>query len=110
MQAAAGCPSLVRLWLDHTAITGSNLGELKALPNLKYLNLTATAVRAQDVQRLKGSPKLAELYLYGSRVAKGDWMELKREFPNVKLDSGAYTMPFLRTDTAIVRTPTTPHP
>jgi uncharacterized membrane protein len=103
--AAAACPRLVRLWLDHTAITGTNLGELRALVNLKYLNLTGTAVRAGDVAKLKGLPKLATLYLYQTKVGRGDWGELKRDFPRVVLDSGRYSIPFLKTDTAIVRAP-----
>jgi uncharacterized membrane protein len=103
--AAAACPRLVRLWLDHTAITGTNLGELRALANLKYLNLTGTAVGARDVERLKGVPKLTELYLYHTKVRRGDWDGLKRDFPRVALDSGGYTMPVLVTDTAIVRPP-----
>jgi uncharacterized membrane protein len=103
--AAASCPRLVRLWLDHTAITGANLGELRALANLKYLNLTGTAVGAGDVERLKGSPKIAELYLYRTKVGRKDWDGLRREFPRAVLDSGGYMIPVLATDTAIVRVP-----
>ena len=102
---AAACPRLVRLWLDHTGITGANLGELKQLPNLKYLNITATNVRASDIARLKGAQKLTELYLYKTRIGREDWAVLRQDFPNVKLDSGRYAMPFLTSDTAIVRVP-----
>ena len=101
--AAAACPRLVRLWLDHTAITGANLGELRGLVNLKYLNLTGTAVGAGEVVRLRGAPKLAELYLYQTKVGRGDWDGLKRDFPRMLMDSGGYKIPFLSTDTAIVR-------
>lgn len=103
--AAAACPRLVRLWLDHTAITGANLGQLQTLANLKYLNLTGTGVGAADIGKLKGLPKLATLYLYQTKVGRGDWVGLKRDFPRVTLDSGGYTIPFLVTDTAIVRVP-----
>lgn len=103
--AAAACPHLVRLWLDHTAITGRNLDSLRALVNLKYLNLSGTAVGAADVAKLKGLPKLTELYLYQTKVGGGDWAGLKRDFPHVSLDSGGLTIPFLTTDTAIVRVP-----
>jgi hypothetical protein len=95
----------VRLWLDHTAITGADLGELRTLANLKYLNLTGTGVGAGDVVKLKGLPKLAALYLYQTKVGRGDWDGLRRDFPRVVLDSGGYSIPFLTTDTAIVRTP-----
>ena len=103
--AAAGCPKLVRLWLDHTAITGANLGELARLGNLRYLNLTGTAVGAEDVSKLKGVPKLAVLYLYQTKVEPGDFAGLRREFGHTVLDSGGYAMPFLSSDTAIVRQP-----
>ena len=100
---AAGCPKLVRLWLDHTRITGKNLGDLGGLANLRYLNLTGTMVGADDVGKLKGMPKLAELYLYKTKVGRADFAALQREFPHTVLDSGGYEMPFLATDTAIVR-------
>jgi Planctomycete cytochrome C len=103
--AAAGCPRLVRLWLDHTVITGKNLGELGGLMNLRYLNLTGTAVGAEDVRALRGMPKLAELYLYQTKVGRGDFGALQREFGHTVLDSGGYAMPFLSVDTAIVRRP-----
>ncbi|HET6256620.1 MAG TPA: c-type cytochrome domain-containing protein [Puia sp.] len=102
--AAAACPRLVRLWLDHTAITGANLGELRGLANLKYLNLTGTAVGAVEIAKLKGMAKLGDLYLYQTKVGRADWDRLRRDFPRVVLDSGGYTIPFLRTDTAVVRT------
>ena len=105
VSAAAACPRLVRLWLDHTAITGANLGELRTLVNLKYLNLTGTVVGAADIAKLKGMPKLSDLYLYQTKVGRVDWGGLQRDFPRVVLDSGGYAMPFLVTDTAIVREP-----
>lgn len=103
--AAAACPRLVRLWLDHTAITGANLGDLRTLANLKYLNLTGTGVGAGDVAKLKGMPKLLDLYLYQTKVGRADWAGLQRDFPRAMLDSGGYAMPFLASDTAIVRAP-----
>jgi uncharacterized membrane protein len=109
VSAAAACPRLVRLWLDHTAVTGANLGELRGLANLKYLNLTGTGVSAGDVVRLKGMPKLSDLYLYQTKVGRGDWIGLRHDFPRVMLDSGGYSIPFLTTDTAIVRTPKGPN-
>lgn len=103
--AAAACPNLVRLWMDHTAITGANLAELRGLTKLKYLNLTGTALGVEDVRKLKGGARLAALYLYQTRVAETDWKQLQRDFPGVKLDSGKYIIPFLTSDTAIVRVP-----
>jgi len=107
--AAAACPRLVRLWLDHTAITGSNFAELRGLVNLKYLNLTGTGVGAADIAKLKGLPKLSVLYLYQTKVGRPDWVGLQHDFPRVVLDSGGYAIPFLTTDTAIVRAPKGPN-
>jgi len=102
---AAACQHLVRLWLDHTKITGKNLGDLGGLANLRYLNLTGAMVGAGDVGKLKGMPKLARLYLYKTKVERGEFAALQREFPHTVLDSGGYALPFLSTDTAIVREP-----
>jgi uncharacterized membrane protein len=103
--AAAACPNLVRLWLDHTGITGANLDVLRGLSRLKYLNLSGDSVGAAHVAALKGTPKLAEIYLYQTKVGRADWNVLRREFPQAVLDSGGYGLPFLPTDTAIVREP-----
>jgi uncharacterized membrane protein len=103
--AAAACPMLVRLWLDHTAITGANLDALRGLPNLNYLNLTGDSVGAAQVAALKGSPKLTEIYLYQTKVRRADWDALRRDFPRAMLDTGGYAIPFLATDTAEVREP-----
>jgi len=102
---AAACPHLVRLWLDHTRITGKNLGDLGTLNNLRYLNLTGTAVMQDDLAALKSLPKLARLYLYQTKVDKSQWAALQAAFPHTLLDSGGYALPFLPTDTAIVRAP-----
>ena len=109
VSVAAACPNLVRLWLDHTAITGANLDTLRGLRHLKYLNLAGDAVGAAQVAGLKGAPKLAEVYLYQTKVGRGDWERLRRDFPRTMLDSGGYGIPFLATDTAIVREPAKKH-
>ncbi|HXB92165.1 MAG TPA: c-type cytochrome domain-containing protein [Puia sp.] len=103
--AAAACPRLVRLWLDHTRITGKNLGGLRTLSNLCYLNLSSTAVSNDELLELRSLPKLKQLYLYQTRVDKSQWASLQTAFPHTLLDSGGYALPFLATDTAIVRAP-----
>jgi hypothetical protein len=100
---AAGCPHLVRLWLDHTRITGSGLGQLRNLGELRYLNLTGTAVDAGAVRQLAGLPKLKRVYLYQTKVGREDWAALQAAFPHAVLDSGGYRMPVLDSDTAVVR-------
>jgi uncharacterized membrane protein/mono/diheme cytochrome c family protein len=105
---AAACPRLVRLWLDHTCITGKNLDSLRTLNNLVYLNLSGTAVTKEDLLGLKSLPKLKQLYLYQTKVDKSQWASLRAAFTHTLLDSGGYSLPFLVTDTAIVREPAKP--
>jgi uncharacterized membrane protein/mono/diheme cytochrome c family protein len=101
--AAAACTHLVRLWVDHTLITGQNFAMLHTLTNLRYLNLTSTQVTAAEVLSLKSLPKLTSLYVYQTKVNKPGWDSLHAAFKHTSLDSGGYDLPFLVTDTAIVR-------
>ena len=101
--AAAGCPRLVRLWLDHTHVTGKGLGVLQGLNELRYLNLTGTAVDENGVRVLAKLPKLRELYLYQTNIQRAAWPALKAAFPHTLLDSGGYHLPRLDSDTAIIR-------
>ena len=102
---AAGCPHLVRLWLDHTSITCGGLGQLSRLVELRYLNLAGTAVDEGAVRRLVGMPKLKRVYLYDTRVSRSGWAGLQAAFPHTILDSGGYRLPRLDSDTAVVRAP-----
>ena len=100
---AASCPHLVRLWLDHTKITGKDLGKLDTLAGLRYLNMTSTAVDESAVRALANAKKLREIYLYQTNVSKSAWPALQAAFPHTVLDSGGYHLVKLTTDTAIVR-------
>lgn len=102
---AAAAPHLVRLWLDHTKITGKTLGRLDTLPELKYLNLTGTTVDEAAVRTLSKAKKLKEIFLYQTNVPKSSWPALQAAFPHTVLDSGGYQLPKLTTDTAVVRQP-----
>ena len=102
---AAGCPQLVRLRLDHTDITGKNLGLLRGLGHLRNLDLASTKVHAEDVLALRGMSGLKNLYLYETAVGSRDWGALRAAFPHTLLDSGGYHLPFLTSDTAVVRRP-----
>lgn len=102
---AVASPHLVRLWLDHTKITGKTLGRLDTLQELKYLNLTGTPVDEAAVRTLSKAKKLKEIFLYQTNVPKSSWAALQAVFPHTVLDSGGYRLPKLITDTAIVRQP-----
>jgi hypothetical protein len=100
---AAGCPHLVRLWLDHTKITGKDLGKLDTLGGLRYLDLTGTAVDENAVRALSPAKKLKEIFLYQTNVSRSAWPALRAAFPHTVLDSGGYHLMKLTSDTAIVR-------
>ena len=97
------CTQLVRLWLDHTAVTGKGLGSLGTLTRLRYLNLSGTGVGNADLLVLKSLPRLATLYVYQTRVDRRDWSSLQGAFPHTRIDSGGYRVGLLATDTMVVK-------
>ncbi len=99
--------NLMRLQLDHTKITDKGLANLKALENLRYLNLVGTVVTEQGVMQLKELKNIHSIYLYQTGVKKSGWKDLKKAFPGALIDSGGYTVPFLPTDTIVVKPPKT---
>jgi mono/diheme cytochrome c family protein/uncharacterized membrane protein len=97
--------NLTRLQLDNTTITDKGLASLQSLVGLQYLNLVGTKVTNQGVMELRGLPKLQAIYLYKTFISSSDWSMLKNSFPKVTLDTGGYQVPFLETDTMIVKPP-----
>ncbi len=97
--------NLTRLQLNNTSITDKGLAFLQSLINLQYLNLVGTKVTTQGVMQLKGLPNLQAIYLYKTFINSSDWLTLKNTFPKVTLDTGGYKVPFLETDTMIVKPP-----
>ncbi|HEX3167460.1 MAG TPA: c-type cytochrome domain-containing protein [Chitinophagaceae bacterium] len=97
--------NLTRLQLDNTPITDKGLVPFQSLVNLQYLNLVGTKVTAQGMLQLKSLPKLQAIYLYKTFISSSDWPLLKSNFPKVTLDTGGYQVPFLETDTMIVKPP-----
>jgi mono/diheme cytochrome c family protein len=106
MSVIGQCKLLVRLWLDHTAVTGKGLGDLRTLTRLRYLNLSGTGVGNADLLVLKSLPRLATLYVYQTRVDKRDWSALQGAFPHTRIDSGGYVVGLFATDTMVVKAPT----
>ncbi len=97
--------NLTRLQLNITPITDKGLVSLRSLVNLQYLNLVGTNVTAQGVIQLKDLRQLQAIYLYKTFISSSDWPMLKNSFPKVTLDTGGYQVPFLETDTMIVKPP-----
>ncbi len=103
MRSIGRLKALTRLSLDHTGINDQALSQVQGLDSLQYLNLVGTAVTAHGLIAIKGLLKLHSIYLYQTRIGRNDWESLFKAFPKAKLDSGGYSVPFLSTDTAIVR-------
>jgi hypothetical protein len=99
------CVQIRRLELDHTGITDSGLIYLKPLTELRSLNLVGNPVSMKGFLQLKSLKHLQSAYLYQTRVAKPEWKQLAKSFPGVVLDSGGYSLPFIASDTVIVKPP-----
>jgi Leucine-rich repeat (LRR) protein len=97
--------NLTRLQLNYTAVTDSGIASLQSLTNLQYLNLVGTKVTANGLLPLKSLSNLQSIYLYRTFISSSDWPVLKSNFPKVTLDTGGYQVPFLATDTVIVKPP-----
>lgn len=103
MHIIAQCSNLTRLQLDHTYITDKGLKLLSPLSALQSLNLVGTNVTAEGVMALKDLKSLQAVYLYQTNVSKKDWNVLQKAFPGTQIDSGGYRIPYMETDTMVVK-------
>lgn len=103
MAVIAQCSNLTRLQLDHTDITDKGLKLLSPLATLQSLNLVGTNVTVEGVMALKDLKSLQAVYLYQTNVNRKDWNVLQKTFPGVQIDSGGYSIPFMETDTMVVK-------
>jgi mono/diheme cytochrome c family protein/uncharacterized membrane protein len=99
------CRALTSLQLNNTAITDKGLPALKKLENLRHLNLVGTKVTAQGLSQLQSLKKLESLYLYQTATTKPDWDKLKTIFPKTNIDTGGYKLPYIESDTMLVKLP-----
>lgn len=105
LQTISELNNLTKLYLNNTEITDKGLFYLKNCDKLTYLNLIKTSVTAQGVLQLKDLKNLQSLFLYQSQVAKSDFSNLQKAFPNAIIDSGGYSLPTLMIDTMRVKPP-----
>lgn len=105
LKAIGELTGLTRLQLANTPVTDKGLAYFQSLEQLQYLNLVGTKVTVQGLLRLKNLPKLEAIYIYKTFVEPSDWQQLKDNFPKVIIDTGGYRLPFLETDTMIVKPP-----
>jgi len=97
------CTNLTLLQLNNTKITDGGLSRIKKLDKLQSLSLVGTKVTGQGVIQLKTLTGVQSIYLYKTDVNKNDWAKLKTAFPKTELDTGGYVVPFLATDTILMK-------
>ena len=105
MPAIGQCSNLSLVQLNNTKITDKGLASLHSLLNLQSLSLVGTGVSGDGLKQLQKLKTLQKVYLYQTKVSSEAIQELKKIFPKTDFDSGGYTIPFLPTDTIIVRPP-----
>lgn len=101
----AQCKSITRLDLSYTKITDKGLVVLQQLPNLQTLNVVGTSVTANGLMLLKANKQLQAVFLYQSSVDKKTIATIKSALPNVKIDTGGYTVSTLVSDTTVFTKP-----
>ena len=98
----SACTNLTMLHLNNTTVDDKDLPFLNSLSELQVLNLTGTPVSASGLEKLTGLRKLQSLFVYGTGVKATDLARLQKFFPATAIEIGAYTLPVLESDTAVV--------
>jgi len=101
----AQCKNITELQLNHTAVSDGGMQYLKQLDSLQTLNLVETKITRAGLMKLVTLKKLQNIYLYHTAMDKSDWPMLQKAFPKTMLDSGGYTLPFIKSDTQVVKAP-----
>jgi uncharacterized membrane protein len=95
--------NLRRLNLANTNITDNTLQQLQSLDKLQYLNLVGTGITTKGILALKNIKTMQSLYLYQTKVSANDAKMLTNTFPKTMIDFGNYVVPFLVSDTTLVK-------
>ncbi len=101
----AQCKNITELQLDHTAVSDGGMEYLKQLDSLQTLNLVETKITLAGLMKLVSLKKLRSIYLYRTALDKKDWVLLQKAFPKTMLDSGGYSLPYIKSDTQVVKAP-----
>ena len=77
--------NLHELYLQKTALDGSGLAYLTALPNLKLLDLSQTSITDASLLYLLDMPALREVYLYETTVSEAVVEAIRQHKPELKV-------------------------
>jgi hypothetical protein len=101
----AQCKNITELQINHTAVSDGGMEYLKQLDSLQTLNLVETKITGAGLMKLVSLKKLRSVYLYHTALDKKDWVLLQKAFPKTMLDSGGYSLPYIESDTQVVKPP-----
>jgi len=96
---------ITKLWLDHTSVTDGGLISLSDFKNLSYLNLNGTNITPVGILQLQDLKELSTLYLFQTSITLKDISSLKEKMSSVTFEIGNYSVPYLATDTIILKAP-----
>lgn len=99
MENVAKIPNLRKLHIEHSKVSDGGLERLKGTGSLRYINLFGTAVTDQGLQHLAQIKSLKQIYAYQTKITAKGVNELKASNVDLYVDSGAYALPFLSSDT-----------
>ncbi|SHJ94761.1 c-type cytochrome domain-containing protein [Pseudozobellia thermophila] len=91
-------PNLTVLKLDHTKITGKNIGALKDLRHLRTINLTGSDFQA-DIQVFSDFKNLKKVFLYKTKTNFNGVRSLKGG--EISIDFGNYELPPIPSDSIV---------
>lgn len=94
-----GAVNLRRLHLDHTAVTNTGIRSVTGLPELRFLNLVATGAGEGLMADLGKCQRLEAVYLFGTSVPAMEISAFRARHPGLKVETGGYDLPSLRSDT-----------
>jgi mono/diheme cytochrome c family protein len=98
----AGLTGLRHLNLEHCLGEGTSLVSLGNLSKLEYLNLTGNPIGMTELEPIGQLAELRSLYLFGTNTNLQDSLQLRRLFPQARLEFGGYSVPTFRTDTTFL--------
>jgi uncharacterized membrane protein/mono/diheme cytochrome c family protein len=99
----SGFRRLIRLQVDQTRITDAGLAEFSKLISLERLNLAGDSITFQGLVHLKAMKSLSTLNIWNTRISNEDMPEVFSLLSSAKIDTGGYKLPFLDTDTMIMK-------
>ncbi|MBY0434255.1 MAG: hypothetical protein K2U26_09115 [Cyclobacteriaceae bacterium] len=99
LSIAADLPNLRKLNLERSSVTDDNLRDIVWPSDLSFLNLSFTKVTDAGLANMKSIAHLKTIYLFQSTVTKKGVDELHQLLPDLKIDTGNYSLPLLASDT-----------